>query len=73
MADYPKFVDDRTGKNSGDPFVIALAKIHNPPLVVITEEKGGSATRPAIPFVCGSMGVRSDNILALIRHYGWKF
>lgn len=73
MADYPKFVDDRTGKNSGDPFVIALAKIHNPPLVVITEEKGGSAKRPAIPFVCGAIGVRSDNILALIRHYGWKF
>jgi hypothetical protein len=73
MATYPKFVDERTGKNSGDPFVIALAQSYNPTLTVITEENGGSASRPAIPFVCTAIGVRHENLLALIRKYGWTF
>jgi hypothetical protein len=73
MKKYPKFVDTRTGKNSADPFVIGLARAVTPRLTVITEEKGGSANRPAIPFVCGAESVPQQDVLFLIRTYGWKF
>lgn len=73
MAKYPRFVDTRTGKNSGDPFVIALACQHKPRLTVITEENGGSAARPAIPYVCTTEGIAYENLLALIKTHGWRF
>jgi hypothetical protein len=73
MMQYPKFVDTRTGKNSGDPFVISLALSHNPKLVVVTEENGGSANRPAIPYVCRALNVTSISLLQLIQAYAWKF
>lgn len=73
MTKYPRFVDTRTGKNSGDPFVIALALQHTPQLTVVTEENGGSDSRPAIPHVCGALGVRQIKLLDLIQSYGWRF
>ena len=73
MTKYPNFVDTRTGKNSGDPFVIALALQHSPQLTVVTEENGGSDNRPAIPHVCGAVGIKSMNLLGLIQSYGWSF
>jgi hypothetical protein len=73
MKNYPKFVDTRTGKNSGDPFVISLALVHSPKLIVVTEENGGSANRPAIPYVCHTMKLTPINLLQLIQAYAWKF
>lgn len=73
MAAYPRFVDTRTGKNSGDPFVIALARLQTPALTVITEENGGSASRPAIPFVCAVEKIPVMNLLSLIQRHGWRF
>jgi hypothetical protein len=73
MAKYPRFVDTRTGKNSGDPFVIGLAQTYEPRLTVVTEENGGSASRPAIPFVCAAEGIPHTKLLALIQRYGWRF
>ena len=72
MGRYPKFVDERTGKSAGDPFVIALAAAYNPRLVVVTEEGGGSANRPKIPFVCAQEGVDCINLLEMIRELGWR-
>lgn len=72
MGKYQKFVDERTGKSAGDPFVIALAMRHNPGLVVVTEENGGTAQRPKIPFVCQQEDVVCINLLQLIREQGWK-
>ena len=73
MAAYPRFVDTRTGKNSGDPFVIALARLQTPVLTVVTEENGGSANRPAIPFVCSAEKIPIMNLLGLIQRHGWRF
>ncbi len=72
MGKYPKFVDERTGKSAGDPFVIALAARHDPRLVVVTEENGGTAQRPKIPFVCREEDVPCINLLQLIREQGWR-
>ena len=73
MKQYPKFVDTRTGKNSGDPFVISLALLNNPALIVVTEENGGSANRPAIPYVCRALNITTISVLQLIQAYAWKF
>lgn len=76
MAAYPKLVDTRTGKSAADPFVIALAMSHTPKLMVITEEqKGGTADRPKIPFVCeqAAIAVKCENLIGLIQAEKWKF
>jgi len=73
MGKYPKFVDTRTGKNLGDPFVIGLSLTYDPHLIVVSEENGGAAHRPAIPFVCGAEGVKCIKLVDLIRREKWRF
>lgn len=72
MARYPKLVDARTSKSAGDPWVIALAKSHDTPLVVVTHETPSGPEKPKIPYVCGSEGIRCITVLAFIRELGWK-
>lgn len=72
MAKYPKFVDERTGKSAGDPFVIAVAIGENKQLKVVTEEIGGTLDRPKIPNVCRLENIECINLLQLIRELGWK-
>ena len=73
MGKYPKLVDTAKGKSGADPFVIALAMVHDPVLTVVTEEKGGTASSPRIPYVCQQEGVRPISLLELIREQQWKF
>jgi hypothetical protein len=73
MGRWPRFVDTRTGKNSGDPFVMAMALQHEPQLTVVTEENGGNDNRPTIPHVCTALRLRPIKLLALIQAYGWQF
>ena len=73
MQTYPKLVDTGKGKSGGDPFVIAQALAGKPRLVVVTEEHGGSADKPRIPFVCDQEGVRHLDLLTLIEEEDWTF
>ena len=73
MQVYPKLVDTGKGKSGGDPFVIAQALAAKPRLVVITQEAGGSADKPKIPFVCDQEGIRHINLLTLIEEEDWSF
>jgi hypothetical protein len=73
MRKYPRLVDTVKGKSGADPMVIALALAHNPKLTVITEERGGSGTRPKMPYVCSQEGVRHIDFLQLIRDQKWTF
>ncbi len=73
MQKYPKLVDTGKGKSGGDPFVIAQALAADPPLVVVTQEAGGSAEKPRIPYVCDQEGVRHMNLLKLIEEEDWSF
>jgi hypothetical protein len=66
LGKYPRLVDTRKGRSGADPFVIALAQTHNPPLTVVTEEKGGTAEKPHIPYVCQEEDIRCISLLALI-------
>jgi hypothetical protein len=73
MRKYPKLVDTGKGKSGGDPFVIAHALVHDPKLVVVTQEAGGSADKPRIPYVCDQENIRHINLLALIEEEDWIF
>ena len=70
MAKYPKLVDERTSKSLADPWVCGLASVRR--LTVVSEEKGGSAGRPKIPFVCQNEGIRCMTLLEFIRELGWR-
>ncbi len=73
MGTYPKLVDTSKGKSGTDPFVIALAMTRNPLLTIVTEEHGGSAGKPRIPFVCRQEELRCITLLQLIEEQGWTF
>jgi hypothetical protein len=73
MNKYPRLVDTVKGKSGADPIVIALALSRNPKLVVVTEEKGGSARKPKIPYVCDQEDLRCIDVLQFIRDHKWQF
>jgi hypothetical protein len=73
MAKFPKFVDERTTKSAADPFVIALGECYAPHAAIVTQERGGTDEKPKIPHVCQSRGMRSMQVLDLIRELQWRF
>ena len=40
---------------------------------VVTQEQGGSASKPRIPFVCRGRGIPFMSMLEVIRSEGWRF
>jgi hypothetical protein len=71
LADHPHLTKTGTGRGKADPFVIALASLKGRP--VVTQEDGGSAAKPRIPYVCQQRGVACMTFLAVIRAEDWKF
>lgn len=72
LSRYPRLVDTRKNRSGADPFVIAVASLYNPQLVVITEEGPGSTEKPHIPNVCTAEGLDYINILKLIVRENWR-
>jgi hypothetical protein len=50
---------------------VALARVRS--LVVVSEEKGGSPSRPRIPMVCEYFQVPCMDVVSFIRDRGWTF
>jgi len=71
LSDHQHLTKSGTGRGRADPFVIALAAIRQCP--VVTQERGGTAARPRIPYVCGARNVRCMAILDVVRAEGWRF
>ena len=71
LRDYRHLTKSGKGRGSADPFVIALAQIG--PFVVVTEEKGGTASKPRIPYVCRELGIGCIAPVEFIRAVGWRF
>lgn len=71
LADHPMLTKGGTGRSAADPFVIALASLHSYPLVTL--EKGGSPSKPRIPFVCATRGITCMTLLEVIRGERWSF
>ena len=61
-----------SGRSGADPFVIALARVYGG--AVVTEETlSRNLTKPKIPDVCDSMGVRWLNLMGFVQEQGWVF
>ncbi len=71
LSDHPNLAKPGTGRGKADPFVIALAAIRSLP--VVTQEQGGSASKPRIPYVCRGMRIGCMTMLDVIRAEGWRF
>ena len=70
LASHKKLLDTRKNRSGADPFVIALAVIRDC-TVVTNEAPTSSPSRPNIPDVCSALGVRSIDVLGLIREQRW--
>lgn len=68
---FPELVKELSGRNQADPFVVALAHVRS--LIVVSEEKGGSPSRPRIPMVCQHFEVACMDVVTFIRDRGWTF
>jgi Domain of unknown function (DUF4411) len=73
MAKHEKLVDTSKGKSGADAFVIAFAITHKPTLTVVSEESGGPAKNPKIPYVCHQEDIRCIGLLELIQEQNWTF
>jgi hypothetical protein len=71
LADHEGLTKTGTGRGRADPFVIALAGLNSCP--VVTQEQGGSATKPRIPYVCRNRGITCMSMLEVIRAEEWRF
>lgn len=72
LAQHERLIGVGSGRSGADPFVIALARVHDG--AVVTEETlSRNLTKPKIPDVCDSMGVRSLNLMGFVQEQGWVF
>ena len=70
MKAYPRLVDTVKGRSGADPFVIALASVTKPKMVVVTEEHPG---KTKIPDVCNAEKIDHCGLADLIEREDWKF
>jgi hypothetical protein len=68
---HPLLMKATKNRNAADPFVIGTAVARS--LAVVTEEVGGTVTKPKIPSVCAALGVRCIGPLEFVREQGWTF
>ncbi len=74
MAKYPRLVDTRKNRSAADPFVIGLAALYNPPLLVVTQEgPTNKLDKPNIPDVCTAEGIECMTLLEMIDREDWVF
>ena len=71
LRQYPGLTQPNTGRGKAGPFVIATALQLD--LTVVTDEKGGSAHKPKIPYVCKVLGVECLTVLDIIQREQWVF
>lgn len=73
MGTYPRLVDTVKGKSGGDPFVIALAKVRQGQIIVVSEEDFGKKDSPRIPDVCRAEAIKCFKLVDFIEDRGWTF
>lgn len=73
LSEFPKLVDNRTGKSGADPWVIALALTDENYIVVTEENPTNSENRPKIPDVCAHFNLQCIKVVDLIKRENWIF
>ena len=68
-----RLVDTKKGRSGADPFVIALAELHD--AIVVTQEipAGHDSKSPKIPDICNERAVPWLDLLGLIQQEKWVF
>ena len=73
LLEFPRLVNNRTGKSGADPWVIALALTLENCVVVTEENPTHSENRPKIPDVCVHFDLQCIKIVDLIEKENWIF
>ena len=73
LEEFPRLLDDRTGKSGDDPWVIALAMVFQNCIVVTEEKPTGAAHRPKIPDVCAHFNLQCIQLVELVQRENWVF
>ena len=73
LSEFPRLVDNRTGKSGADPWVIALALTDENYIVLTEENPTDSKNRPKIPDVCTHFQVKCIKMVDLIKKENWVF
>ena len=68
---HPRLVENRKQRSGADPFVIALAKIHNAS-VITNEAATGKSDKPNIPDVCNTMKISCLRLTDFMREMKWQ-
>ena len=69
LQNHSNLLDLKNNKSGADPFLIAVAMVHD--CAVITEEKpSGGPERSKIPDVCKSYGIECIRVLEMLRRDG---
>lgn len=69
---FPTLVDLKKNRGLADPWVVALARLTGATAVVLTQEFS-KPTKPRIPDACRALGIRTMNLLDLIRQEKWTW
>ena len=73
LLEFPRLVDNRTGKSGADPWVVALALTSGDYIVVTEENHTHSRNRPKIPDACDHFNLECIKIVDLIKRENWVF
>ena len=73
LLEFPRLVDNRTGKSGADPWVIALALTDENYIVLTEENPTDSKNRPKIPDVCTHFHIECIKIVDMIKRENWIF
>ncbi len=73
LSEFPRLVDNRTGKSGADPWVIALALTAENYIVLTEENPTDSKNRPKIPDVCDHFNLQCITVVDVIKRENWIF
>lgn len=72
LAAHPRLIGIGSGRSGADPFVIALAIVHNG-TVVSEESASRNLAKPKIPDACDALDVPHLNLMGFVQERGWVF
>jgi len=68
---FPALYTQPTSSNEAEPWVVALARDRNCP--VVTHEGDGSEKNPKIPYICQHYKIKKMGFLDVVFAEGWVF
>jgi hypothetical protein len=73
MAIHQNLAKPHKEIGGADPFIIAMAKVEGPHVVIVADEHPGSDENRKIPYVCTAEGVQCISFQTMMKEEGWTF